>query len=307
MSLFAALHNAVNRVRQSGSGALDRVDNMLWRARRKMAFRKNHGHAANLDAPRSFSEKLFKRILDGHDPQYPVYAIKRFAHHFVRAQHIPGLKVARHLKVVRHMTSSDFEDLPQAFVIKSSFGSGLNEVVTDKSKADIPALCHRFNTRLPLVRNARNERDPYNAILFEAFIGDPSSGRPPDDYKFHCFNRQDGTHTCFIQVDSARLGEHRQTLFDAQFNVLDMDFSGQVRHETAPERPAALADMLRIARELSSGFDYIRVDLFHTDDGVYFGELTPFHRGGTARIMQPEWEARWGELWDQRFPDFQPK
>ena len=64
--------------------------------------------------------------------------------------------------------------------------------------------------------------------------------------------------------------------------------------------------MVRIARDLSSGFDYVRIDLFDTPDGVYFGEITPFHRGGTARIMEPEWEQKLGDLWDQRFPDLQP-
>lgn len=285
---------------------LDAIDNRLWRTRRTWAFRRNHGYAPDLETPRTFSEKLFKRILDGHDPEYPIYATKRFAHHFVKGRRIPGLNVAEHLKVVRSLKPADFDGLPDAFVIKSSFGSGLNEVVLDKSKLDLQAVCRRFNARLPHMRNARNERDPHNVILIEAFIGDPSTGSVPDDFKFHCFNRNDGRHECFIQVDSARLGEHRQTIFTPKFEVVDMDFAGQTRHETPPVAPDGLGEMLRIARALSAGFDYIRVDLFHTPHGIYFGELTPFHRGGTAPIVQRHWEAEWGALWDQRFPDYQP-
>lgn len=86
-----------------------------------------------------------------------------------------------------------------------------------------------------------------------------------------------------------------------------MQFAGQIRHENTPERPAALSDILRIARELSSGFDYIRVDLFDTDKGIFFGEMTPYHQGEMAPISPPSWEDRWRQLWDQRFPVFQPK
>jgi TupA-like ATPgrasp len=281
-------------------------DHRKWRARQQAAFRRRHGYPANLRTPNTFSEKLFKRILEGHDPLYQVYAVKLFAHHFVKARAIEGLKVARHLKVVNHLEPSDFSNLPDAFIIKSSFGSGLNEVVPRKSELNIEAVCKKFNARLHKVRNARNLVDRQNVVIFEEYIGDPATGTP-DDYKFHCFNSKDGSFHCFIQMDSDRFTEHRQTILDHNFTPVEMQFGGQQRHDEPLAPPARLKDMLRIVRELSSGFDYIRIDLFHTEDGIYFGEITPFHQSGLAPISPPEWEERLGQLWDQRFPDYQPK
>ena len=287
------------------TGIISRLEQGIWRLRRKAAFKRNHGHVPNLDHPRTFSEKLFKRIMDGEDPMYLQYGMKHKAPNFVRNRGVHGLKLARQLKVVDRLQPSDFEGLPVSFVIKSSFGSGLNEVVYDRSTLDVEATCRRFNGRLRTLRNAQNRRCLDNVAIFEEFIGDPQAGSPPDDYKFHCFNRLDGTFHCFIQVDSARFGVHRQTILDCDFKPVGFDFAGQIRHETMPERPQRLDDLLRIAKAVSAGFDYVRVDLFDTPDGIYFGEITPFHRGGTARILQPEWEQSLGDLWDQRFPDYQ--
>lgn len=268
-------------------------------------FEKRHGYPANLQNPKTFSEKLLKRILVGEDPLYDLYAIKHFAHYFVKSRAIDGLKVARHLKIVSRLEASNFVDLPEAFLIKSSFGSGLNEIVIRKSDLNIQDVCDKFNDRLPLIRNARNHEYQNNLIIFEEFIGNPDIGTP-DDYKFHCFNSDEGSFSCIIQVDSNRFDDHRQTIFDQTFTPIDMQFAGQFRHDVTPKRPAALDDMLRIARELSSGFDYIRIDLYDTNKGIFFGEMTPFHQGAMAPISPCEWEDRLGQLWDQRFPNFQP-
>jgi hypothetical protein len=55
--------------------------------------------------------------------------------------------------------------------------------------------------------------------------------------------------------------------------------------------------MIDIAKQLSRGFNYIRVDLFSIEDAVYFGELTPFHGGGWVPISSKEWDNRLGEMW----------
>ena len=289
-----------------GINALERLEKRQWRKHKLACFELRHGYPASLHNPKTFSEKLLRRILVGEDPLYDVYAVKHLAHYFVKAHAIEGLKVARHLKVVSRIEPSDFVDLPDSFLIKSSFGSGLNEVVICKSDLNVQKVCDKFNYRSSKIKNARNESSKNNVIIFEDFIGNPEAGTP-NDYKFHCFNSDDGSFSCFIQVDSDRFGDHRQTIFDETFTPIEMQFARQIRHEKTPERPEALGDMLRIARELSSGFDYIRVDLFDTDEGIFFGEMTPYHQGAMAPISPREWEERLGQLWDQRFPVFQPK
>ena len=73
-----------------------------------------------------------------------------------------------------------------------------------------------------------------------------------------------------------------------------MHFYGKVKHEIIPEKPKRLDVMLSIAKRLSVGFDYVRIDLFHTEEGIYFGEITPFHQGGLAPILPRDWDRKLG-------------
>ena len=46
------------------------------------------------------------------------------------------------------------------------------------------------------------------------------------------------------------------------------------QYEKTPEKPKKLNEMLRIARILSRGFRYVRVDLYNIDGEIKFGEMT---------------------------------
>jgi hypothetical protein len=55
--------------------------------------------------------------------------------------------------------------------------------------------------------------------------------------------------------------------------------------------------MLRHATELSAGFDFIRVDLFATERGIWFGEFTPYPGAGLSPFEPPEFDAELGSRW----------
>ncbi len=52
----------------------------------------------------------------------------------------------------------------------------------------------------------------------------------------------------------------------------------------SPERPAQLDEMLDIARRLSAGFPYCRVDCYLVDNRVYVGELTFYPNRGVNAL-----------------------
>lgn len=277
---------------------------LIWRSRKIATFENKHGYTPDLEVPRKFSEKLLKRCLDDDDPYYRMYGVKLIAPYFLKSKNIKGLKFPERIKVSRHMKPSDFLDLPESFVIKSSFGSGLNEIVRQKSQLQIEAVCQRFNSKRDKIVNARGNTDPENCFIFEQFL--PCTNLDtPDDYKFHCFHSDNGIFTFFLQLDGDRYGAHRQTMFDQSFNVIDMQFGVKPPHEHVPERPENFADLARIAEEISIGFDYVRVDLYNTIEGVFFGEIAPFHQGGMGAVSPTKWDDHLGALWDQKLPSLQ--
>ena len=48
--------------------------------------------------------------------------------------------------------------------------------------------------------------------------------------------------------------------------------------------PKKLSSMFDLAEKLSSPFDYVRVDLYHENNKIYFGELTFFPECGYNSI-----------------------
>ncbi len=282
-----------------------RLATLAWirafpRRTRRRLFEVAHGYSPDFDNPGSFSEKLQVRLLNAPDPDYLSYADKVRAPDYARARVGSGLDYAQRFGVYNRITPADLDALPKAFVLKLSFGSGVNSVVPDKAEVDLEALARRFNRARTRTRNARLERGRSCAILAEELVRSPA-GDAPTDYKFHCFNkREPGGFDWVLKVDQRELGRRGQRLFDSDLRVLPFRFGNLPAPAGELELPTELETMVEIARSLSSEFDYMRVDLMEAHGRVVFGELTPFHRGGWTPVSPRERDFRLGEMWTLR-------
>jgi len=105
------------------------------------------------------------------------------------------------------------------------------------------------------------------------------------DYKFAC---SDG-YVLHGRLDVDRFTpQHRRALFTVpEFDVIPvrcggLDFPARI------ERPPHLAQMIEIAAQLSRGFDFVRIDLYDTPQGVYFGEFTFTPSAGACSYSDEE-------------------
>ncbi len=105
------------------------------------------------------------------------------------------------------------------------------------------------------------------------------------DYKFSC---TDG-HVLHGRLDVDRFTpQHRRALFTVpDFDVIPVRCGGLDFPETI-ERPPHFAEMIEIAGQLSRGFDYVRIDLYDTPQGVYFGEFTFTPNAGACSYSNEE-------------------
>jgi hypothetical protein len=118
-------------------------------------------------------------------------------------------------------------------------------------------------------------------------------GRLPWDYKFMMIHGE----CAYIQV---RGQKNTRDLFDVSWNrIKGKNLYPESTLEIQP--PQSLREMLEIARELSRGVDFIRVDLYETSAGVKFGELTNYPDGGIATFDPPTLDRQFGALWK---PDY---
>jgi hypothetical protein len=54
--------------------------------------------------------------------------------------------------------------------------------------------------------------------------------------------------------------------------------------------------MVDLARRLSGELPFVRVDLYSTPGGLFFGEMTLTPDGGGGRFEPPEWDRKLGDL-----------
>ena len=91
-----------------------------------------------------------------------------------------------------------------------------------------------------------------------------------NDYKFFCTRG----HVLYCQVDVDRFTEHKRAICTIpDFEIVPV----RTRNLKIPgslERPVEFAEMVRIASELSMDFDFVRIDLYDVEDGIFFGEYT---------------------------------
>ncbi|HBL5393618.1 TPA: hypothetical protein LR347_004745 [Enterobacter hormaechei] len=169
------------------------------------------------------------------------------------------------------LTIDDWNKLPRIFVIKANHGSKMVKIV-DKERDtfdDVYNVTSEWLTR-DYYKKGREwvYKDTPRLLVVEEFL--QFSNDVPPDFKFFCLNGK----VNFIQVDLDRFNGHSRNIYTPDFELLDVEYHFPKGYDLEP--PIMLSKAIKVAEELSKEFDFIRVDLYLLDDGVYFGELTNF-------------------------------
>ena len=253
---------------------------------------------ANLKDPATLNEKILWKKLYGYAPVHTTitdkYAVREWVAERIGGEHlIPLIAAYDSVKELR------LSRLPNSFIIKVSHGSGQNVIVYDRLFVTERQLKHLLGRWMKQNHWYLSKEPQYKGIkprlIVEKLLTD-AGGHIPMDFKFHCFHGQ----VEMIQVDIDRFGDHRRNFYDVDWNLMPFTWSAWDRHGPLwpngmiLEKPAALNQMLLLARTLAQEFDYIRVDLLHCAGKVYFGELTLHHGGGWERFDPPSYDLFFG-------------
>ncbi|MBI5276536.1 MAG: hypothetical protein HY854_08740 [Burkholderiales bacterium] len=256
-------------------------------------FRSEHGRALDRAKARTFTEKLYCRMLDVHEKGCHTYSRlsdKLAVHDFV-AQRIGERYLTPVLWSGDDAREIPWERMPAEAVFKCNEGSGKGSALRAPHDAgEAQALAARWQSgSYYWFRREYHYWDVPRRLLIEEVLDD---GHPdgPLDYIFFCF---DGVPR-LVQVGSRSHTIHR--FFTPSWEPVRLTY--RERYEAPPlERPAAFGEMLDLAARLSKGFDFVRVDLYGCRGGVRFGELTFTPRAGKLAFDPPEWDERLGDWW----------
>ena len=250
----------------------------------------------NLKNPKLFSEKLQWLKLYDRSPLYTKMVDKYEAKKYV-ANIIGEEYIIPTLGVWDKFDDIDFNKLPSHYVLKCTHDSG-GLVICRNHDINIESAKQKIENSLHTDYYWLFREWPYKnvkpRIIAEKFLDNGINGLI--DYKFYCFNGEPK----FLYV-SKGLEDHRT----ARISFLNLDWTFANYHrddyaefETLPPKPINYETMLNIARKLSSGIKFLRVDLYEVDNHVYFSELTFSPNSGFMTFRDEETDAEIGSLLD---------
>lgn len=172
-----------------------------------------------------------------------------------------------------------WDELPDRFALKWNFGAGMNIICKDKSAWNRDDVVRQMNiwkrNKCWLGHSEMHYKYIPKKIICETYLEFDGEESVPD-YKVYCFHGEPQA----IFVMRGRGGETMRTeFFDTEWNRLE-NSKKFAQTDTVTEKPACLARLLDISRDLAKPFPFVRCDFYVIGERIYFGELTFTPAGG---------------------------
>jgi hypothetical protein len=274
----------------------DKPADWIMRALCAPHFWKKHGYWPHFVRPRSYSEKIWNRMLFDRNPRWTMLSDKLGMRNYVAS------RVGEEYLIPLLWTGSNPEDipfdrLPDKFVIKATHGCAYNVIVKDKEQLDerqVQAqlkdwLAENYCEQRFLGAEWGYKHVPPK-IIIETFLD--SDGGNLVDYKFRTFSGK----VEFLMAHLERSGNHSMSLMcNRAGEPIDCELGHKYNGHF--EQPANFEQMIEVAERLGSEFDFMRVDLYSVKNRVYFGELTPYPGAGCIRFVPRKYDFYFGSKW----------
>lgn len=269
----------------------------------KLAYRVAYGKHCNLVDPQTFSEKLLWLSLHTYrnNPLVLKLCDKYLVREYVRDKVGDGY-LNELYNVYDSIENIKFEKLPDSFALKLSQGSGINFFCEDKRclrKSDFEKSLLKLSSGQKLYDKTMADIGgiPVDKLekyyVCEKYLKE--QGREsPTDYKIYCFN---GVPKAILVI-ADRFTNINGVFMNTDWTFLS-DLSGKYHKvDKTYSRPVSLDKMLYVARKLSDGFPFVRVDMYDIGGRAIFGEMT-FFPSGCIRMQETEVDGKsMGELLD---------
>ena len=266
-----------------------------------------YGRFANLRHPKDLNEKILYLKLFTDTSRWPDLVDKYKVRDYIIGKGLGDALV----KLYGAWFSvedfrKDFESLPASFILKANNGEGkgTNLVVKDKSIVNVDDLAATVKYWLERRNIGALVAEPQYESIVPCVVAEqllsPDEGHDSlTDYKIWCFEGRPS----FVWVCNDRNEDGNS----AHVLTYDLDWNPHPEYsiftsdylEGIPiQRPQNLEKMLDIAATLSEGFPELRVDLYNTEDRVFFGELTFTSQGGINSFYTREFLNLTGSMFE---------
>lgn len=232
----------------------------------------------NLNNPQDINEKMMWLLFNSDTSEWTNLADKYKVREFFKKKGCGELLV----KLYGHyedVDDIDFNSLPNKFVIKSNNGFGTVKIVKDKTLLDIPKTKIELKSWIAEPYGYLTGEMHYTKIrrcivIEELLEQDPKLSSSLIDYKIWCMNGK--AYSCMC-CTNRNIKKHT-----TDYNYYELP-NWTIRKDLIPEhyrngsvvpKPKHLDEMITYAEKLAEDFPLVRVDLYESNDKVYFGEMT---------------------------------
>jgi len=262
--------------------------------KRKIMYIYKYRKIPNFRSPKGYSELVNARILFDRSSKMiwtcdKLEQKKKLQQLELNAKISPTLWRGNDIGEIRHT------ELIGDWVFKPNFGGSGDSVVISTGEPSEELLdLLQTKTNLTLDLASLNDEWGYSqadhCYLVERKIGRGTN--PPNDYKVFVFNGK----AAMIGAYSER-PKKRSSFFSPEWELLDVRRVDSDKSFDDATRPPHLNEMIADAELIARDFRHLRVDFYDDEDGLYFGETTPYPNSGWYRWDPPEFDEYLGKLW----------
>lgn len=248
----------------------------------------------NINIPKEYTEKTLWLKLNFYTESYGKYVDKFEVRNYV--EKIIGKKYLNEMfGIYESVSEINFGILPNQFVLKGTHGSGYNIIVKNKNEINIKKTKNKLNKFLSDKYYAKFCELIYKnitpRILIEKYISEIDN-ESLIDYKFHCFNGEPK----YVYLQKNKSENIQKCFYDMQWNKILPEKYISAFYESDFQKPENFDEMIEVAKKLSQGFIFLRVDLYSIENKIIFGELTFFSNAGLIRSSIERFNKEFGEL-----------
>lgn len=173
--------------------------------------------------------------------------------------------------------SIDFKKLPNKFVLKCNHDAGTAIVIENKNIIDENEVRNKLRSSFKSAFGIKTAEPHYlgidKKIIAEELIPiDDNNSDSLIDYKFWCFHGK--AYYCHVVYDKRVYKNKKTAIYSLPYWELQVNkLKSNICYKPLP-KPIRLSEMIEIAESLSSSFPQCRVDLYASNNKIYFGEFT---------------------------------
>lgn len=252
----------------------------------------------NWKNPKTFNEKMQWLKVYAHKPLYCIMVDKYEVKQYVSGVIGDNYVVPTVGGPWNNFEDIDFDALPEQFVLKTTHDCGGVVICKDKSTFDREKVKKFLQKHMQRNYFFHCREWPYKGVVprifAEKFISDEVNPILPV-YKIFCFN---GCPRIIQAIMNDKQTNETVDYYDTQWEKLFLKQNFPNNENPLP-KPRNLEIMLSIAKELSQGHAFIRIDLYEANNQILFSEFTFYSDAGFAKFEPEEWDevlGSWIEL-----------